>query len=58
MTEYNLNCPKGYGNVKFIVIGDAAHCPISNRNHCVECDIVPYHKIAESDDWQVKREEK
>ena len=31
--EYNVNCPKGYGEIKFLIIGNKPFCPVSEIYH-------------------------
>lgn len=37
--DYNVYCPKGYNEIKFVVAGTTAYCPLSNAHDCLECDI-------------------
>jgi len=54
MPEFNLECPKFYGKITFVVRPDFAFCPISGKTDCVECDVVRKGELGE--DKQVKRE--
>lgn len=38
--DSNVYCPKHYGDIKFVVAGTTAYCPVSNAHDCLECDIV------------------
>lgn len=59
MSHHNVHCPKGYGDVAFIVVGtaqtSASWCPVSATPNCVACDIIPKEKLGA--DGQVKKKE-
>lgn len=60
MAPFNLDCPKGYGQVTFIerprdkAAGVEVVCPISSTKDCVDCDVIK--RSARAEDRQVKRE--
>jgi len=58
-TSFNLRCPKGYQDIRFVVIGttqaSSAWCPISGKPNCVDCDIVENTEGARP--HQVKKKE-
>jgi len=39
MEFYNVDCPRGYGKITFIKVGDVSPCPLSGKLNCVECGV-------------------
>lgn len=43
-TSFNLKCPKGYGEIRFVVVGtthaSAGWCPVSGKPNCIDCNVV------------------
>jgi hypothetical protein len=41
MSNFDVNCPIGYGAITFIGGGTGRYCPVSGKATCVECDVRP-----------------
>jgi hypothetical protein len=55
--EYNVNCPKGYGKIKFLIIGDKPFCPVSELSSCLNCDVRTKGEMLRSKDGKIRKEE-
>lgn len=42
--DYDLNCPEGYGKIKFVSQGSIAWCPLGKASSCIKCDIFIDHR--------------
>jgi hypothetical protein len=51
--DYDVSCPLGYGNLRFVGTG---RCPVSGKESCASCDVKPYD--SEAKDPHVRRETK
>jgi len=56
MSNYDVNCPIGYGLITFIGGGTGRYCPVSGKATCAECDVRAYNS-ARPDNRPIKMED-
>jgi len=56
MSNYDVDCPIGYGLITFIGGGTGRYCPVSGKVNCAECDVCPFSK-SKTDNRPMKRED-
>lgn len=39
MSNFDVNCPIGYGTITFVGGGTGRHCPVSGEEYCVKCNV-------------------
>ena len=42
MSNYDVSCPIGYGNITFVGGGQGRYCPVSGKESCIKCDARSY----------------
>jgi hypothetical protein len=57
MSNYDVNCPIGYGLITFIGGGTGRWCPVSGKANCAECDVRPFNTSRGTDNRPIKMED-
>jgi hypothetical protein len=56
MSNFDVNCPIGYGPITFVGGGTSRHCPISGQDSCMDCNVRPFDN-SKADNRPIKRED-
>jgi hypothetical protein len=44
MSNFDVNCPIGYGCITFVGGGTGRICPVSGQSCCLDCNVRPSEK--------------